>query len=89
MFKAIYDEIFFNEKGELTENSIANIVIEKNGKMYTPPVECGLLNGVLRNKMLCRGELIEKILYLDDVKTADNIYLINSVRGMWRVDLCL
>lgn len=83
------DEIFFNEKGELTENSIANIVIEKNGKMYTPPLECGLLNGVLRNKMLCSGELIEKILYIDDVKTADNIYLINSVRGMWRVDLCL
>lgn len=83
------NEIFFNEKGELTENSIANIVIEKNNKMYTPPIECGLLNGVYRQKLLLEGKLIEKKLYLDDLRSADNIYCINSVRGMWRVKLCL
>lgn len=83
------DEVFFNEKGELTENSIANIVIEKQGKMYTPPVECGILKGILRDKLLKENKLIEKKLYKSDLINADNIYLINSVRGMWRVSLCL
>jgi len=48
----IFDEIFFNEKGELTEGARSNIILEINGKLFTPPVECGLLNGVLRRHLL-------------------------------------
>ena len=83
------DEIFFNEKGELTENSIANIILEVNGRLYTPPLECGLLNGIYRAKLLKDGKIQEKKLYMEDLVAADAIYLANSVRGMWRVKLCL
>lgn len=81
----VYDEIFINEKGELTEGSRSNIVIEKEGKWFTPPVKCGLLNGVLRQKMLQDGKVEEKILYLDDLKLAEKIFCINSVRGVVEV----
>lgn len=47
----IYDEIFFNEKGELTEGARSNIILQINGKLYTPPVKCGLLNGIYRQSM--------------------------------------
>jgi len=83
----VYDEIFFNEKSELTEGARTNIVLQIGGSLYTPPLECGLLNGILRQKMLEENQLQEKILYLADLKKADKVYCINSVRGMRRVEV--
>lgn len=83
----IYDEIFFNEKNELTEGARTNIVLEIKGKMYTPKLKSGLLNGVLRQKMLKEGSILEKTLYIDDLIKADEIYCINSVRGIKKVVL--
>lgn len=83
----IYDELFFNEKGELTEGARSNVLLTINGKLYTPPVKCGLLNGVLRQNLLDRGICTEKILYKEDLSQAENVYCINSVRGIRRVVL--
>ncbi|MBP7791864.1 MAG: bifunctional anthranilate synthase component I family protein/aminotransferase class IV [Candidatus Goldbacteria bacterium] len=82
-----YDEVvFFNEKGELTECSYSNIFIEKNGIFYTPPIKCGLLNGIYRQYLLKKFPLKykEKVLYKKDLINADNIFICNSVRGMRR-----
>ncbi len=104
----IFDEIFFNEKGELSEGARSNIILQINGKLFTPPVECGLLAGVLRGELLknrikastlrplgekvpegrMRGKkLTEKNLYLDDLKNAEKIFCINSVRGVVEVQI--
>lgn len=83
----IFDEIFFNEKGELTEGARSNIILEIDGKWFTPPVECGILNGVLRQRLLKQGKIKEKILRLEDLQKADKIYCINSVRGIVEVKL--
>lgn len=81
----IYDEIFFNENGELTEGARSNIVIEKGGEFFTPPVECGLLNGIFRQELLKSGKCKEKILKMSDLESADAIFCVNSVRGMVKV----
>ena len=81
----IYDEIFFNEKGELTEGARSNIVLQLNGKLYTPPVQCGLLNGVFRQELLKNNKCTEKILYKKDLEKAEKIFCVNSVRGMVEV----
>lgn len=83
----VYDEIFFNERGELCEGARTNILLEIGGKFYTPPLSCGLLNGVLRQNLLESGVCEEKILYKKDLLEAENIYCINSVRGIKRVEL--
>lgn len=83
----IYDEIFFNEKGELTEGARSNILLEIDGFLYTPPLECGLLNGVLRQKMLTECKIKEKVLYSEDLRAADAIFCINSIRGIRRVKI--
>jgi para-aminobenzoate synthetase/4-amino-4-deoxychorismate lyase len=80
-----FDEVIFvNEKGQVTEGAISNILIKKNGFFYTPPVSCGLLNGVYRQYLLEKRRLPikEKVLYKKDLLRADRIYFINSVRGM-------
>jgi len=82
------DAIFLNEKGEVTEGAISNIFIEKNSKLYTPPVECGLLPGVFRRHILETDAMAsEKILFPDDLEQADAIYVCNAIRGMRRVVL--
>lgn len=85
--KDIFDEIFFNEKGELTEGSRSNIILQIDDKLYTPPVSCGLLNGVLRQKLVNDGKCLEKVLYKSDLINAQKIFCINSVRGIVEVKL--
>ena len=81
------DVIFRNEKDEITEGAISNIFIRQNGCCYTPPLSCGLLGGIERLVMMEKLKAKEKILYLADLKKADEIILTNSVRGAVTVSL--
>ncbi|MCF7818157.1 MAG: aminodeoxychorismate synthase component I [Kiritimatiellales bacterium] len=74
------DVILWNERGEVTEGCIANIVIRKDGRLVTPPVECGLLAGTFREHLLKTGEIEEAVVSVADLKAATDIFLINSVR---------
>ncbi|HEY5621697.1 MAG TPA: chorismate-binding protein, partial [Pontiella sp.] len=62
------DVILWNERGEVTESTIANVVIRKNGRLITPPVGCGLLAGVFREHLLQKGEIEEGIVTLEDLR---------------------
>jgi para-aminobenzoate synthetase/4-amino-4-deoxychorismate lyase len=82
------DEVLLlNEHGQLTEGSYNSLVVKLDGQLVTPPLSCGLLPGVLREELLERGEISEKILYPGDLERADEVWLINSVRGRRRVIL--
>jgi len=74
------DVLLWNERGEVTESSVANVVVEKAGRYLTPPVTCGLLAGTLRAQLLADGVIEECVLTRDDVRDADRVFLINSVR---------
>jgi para-aminobenzoate synthetase / 4-amino-4-deoxychorismate lyase len=80
----LIDVLFLNERGELTEGSYTNLFIKKGDTLYTPPLECGLLGGIFRQCLLDDEtfKTEEKILYPEDLKSADQIYLCNSVRGI-------
>lgn len=84
-----YDVVFQNEKDELTEGTFNNLFIRKGKYWYTPPVACGALPGIQRQCLLESNEISarEKILSLDDLRDADEIYLTNAVRGVVRVEL--
>ncbi|MEN3336071.1 MAG: para-aminobenzoate synthetase / 4-amino-4-deoxychorismate lyase [Blastocatellia bacterium] len=74
------DIIFWNEQGEVTESSIANVVLITAGKQWTPPRTSGLLRGVFADELLGAGELHERIIYKEELLEAQSFYLINSVR---------
>ncbi|WP_458123202.1 aminodeoxychorismate synthase component I [Paenibacillus sp. Z3-2] len=82
-----YDVLLWNEHRELTEFTTGNVVIEQQGKKYTPPRDSGLLAGTLRNQLLYDGVLEEKVLTYRDITEATNIWLINSVRGWIPVEV--
>jgi len=82
------DALFFNERGELTEGAAHNVFVVKDGVWRTPPVGCGLLPGTARAEVLReRPDAREAILRRDDLLSADAIYLCNSVRGVYQVEL--
>jgi para-aminobenzoate synthetase / 4-amino-4-deoxychorismate lyase len=54
--------------------------------MLTPPVASGVLPGVLRRHILeTRDGSQEAVLKVEDLKSADGIYLCSSLRGLRRV----
>jgi para-aminobenzoate synthetase/4-amino-4-deoxychorismate lyase len=75
------DVLLMNEKGELTESTMANLLVRLDGEDYTPPVACGLLAGTLRAELITQGKLSERVLRPEDLQQAQAIFLINSVRG--------
>lgn len=77
------DVILWNERGEVTEASSSNIVVEMADMLWTPPVSCGLLAGTFREALLENGNVREKVILKDELLLADAIFLINSVRR-WR-----
>ncbi|NPA40361.1 MAG: aminodeoxychorismate synthase component I [Thermodesulfobacteria bacterium] len=81
-----FDEVvFFNDKGELLEGTISTVFLKLNGKLYTPPVNLGILRGVLREWMLKNKQVLEKVLTIDELTKAEAFYIGNSVRGLGRV----
>jgi para-aminobenzoate synthetase/4-amino-4-deoxychorismate lyase len=79
------DAIFLNTQGSVTEGAIHNLFIVKNSQWITPPVADGLLPGVLRASLLKSRDIFERTLRLEELISADEVYLGNSVRGLRRV----
>ena len=79
--------ILVNERGDVTECTIGNLVVELDGKRVTPPIPCGLLGGTFRAELLDNNELIEQVLAVDDLKCTDALYMINSLREWVRLKL--
>lgn len=82
-----FEVIFSNVYDEISEGSISNIFIEEGNLLYTPPVKCGLLPGILREKLIKEGKAKEKVIKTADLLGADNIYIGNSVRGLLRAQI--
>ena len=82
-----FEVIHLNTRGELTEGARSNIFVKIRGTLFTPPVECGLLPGVLRSRLLAAGRCKEKILYRRDLEKAQAVYCGNSVRGLVKVTI--
>jgi len=81
------DVILWNPQGEISESTIANVVVKIDGKNHTPPVQSGLLAGTLRAELLERGEIRERIIKVEELGQAEEICLLNSVRGVYRVSV--
>lgn len=83
----VFDVLLWNEDKELTEFCNGNVVLEIDGKYYTPPITSGLLAGTFREKLLKEKKITEKVLTLAHLEQCSNLYFINSVRKWVKVKL--
>lgn len=77
------DAVFLNERNEVAECCVHNLVIERGGELLTPSLDCGVLPGVFRAHLLRTERRIrEAALVLEDLFTADRVWVCNSVSGL-------
>jgi len=81
------DVLLWNDRGEVTESTIGNLVAEIDGIRYTPPVSSGLLAGTFRAEQLDEGTIVERVLSKGDVIGATRLWIINSLREWVEVEM--
>jgi para-aminobenzoate synthetase/4-amino-4-deoxychorismate lyase len=77
------DVLLVNDRGEVTESTIANLAVRLEGAWVTPPIDAGLLAGTYRTVLLREGRLTEQPVTPDQLRDAEELALVSSVRG-WR-----
>lgn len=79
------EAILLNQYGRVADSTIANVFIVRNKVLYTPPTSEGGVCGVMR-KYLLQTELPfkveERVLDIDDLEMADEIFLTNAIYGI-------
>jgi para-aminobenzoate synthetase/4-amino-4-deoxychorismate lyase len=81
------DVILWNSRGEITESTIANVVVFSDGNHWTPPREAGLLAGTFRDELISKGKLFERTITKHELAEFGSFALINSVRGWMEAEL--
>ena len=80
-----FEVLFRDGDGFLTEGSWTSLSVERGGRLLTPPLERGLLPGVLRERLLAEGRAEERDLGLEDLR--GGFYIGNAVRGLIAAEL--
>ena len=81
------DALLFNERGEVTETTIANVAVLRDGKWVTPPLACGLLGGTMREELLANGSIAEGVILVRELTPGETVRCFNAVRGVYDVPL--
>lgn len=77
----VFDTLLWNRQGELTECTRGNVAVRLDGRWVTPPLRCGLLDGVGRARYLREGRLVEAVVRVEDLSRASGLAFVNSLRG--------
>ncbi len=78
---AVFDTLLYNDAGELTECTRGNIALLLDGRWVTPPLRCGLLDGIGREQFLKEGRLVEVVVRVDELPRVQALAFVNSLRG--------
>ncbi len=79
------EAILLNTKGDIACASTSNIFIEKEGVLLTPPLDSGCLYGTTRQSLLDSGKVQEQTLKIEDIKSAESVYLSNSITALRKI----
>lgn len=75
------DTLLWNREGEVTEATTANVIVEVDGDIVTPPIECGLLAGTCRADLLAQGVVRERKVTIPELRRAGRMWVTNAVHG--------
>jgi branched-chain amino acid aminotransferase len=86
-----FDEVvLLNERGEVAECTAANVFCVKSGRVATPPLDSGCLEGITRQVLLEIGPqagvpVEEKVLRPQDLREADEVFISSTNRTLLAV----
>jgi len=82
-----FDQLFCNERGEITEGGRSNVFLRLDGQWLTPPLAGGLLPGVMRAVVLEAWGAREAVITPAMLTAAEEIVVCNALRGAMRAVL--
>jgi branched-chain amino acid aminotransferase len=83
-----FDEVvLLNERGEVSECTSANIFTVKDGKVFTPPLNSGCLEGVTRGILFeiapeAGVTIVQQALHPQDLYGADEVFITSTNRSV-------
>jgi 4-amino-4-deoxychorismate lyase len=86
----IQEGLMLDINGNIIEGTMSNIFLVKENVLYTPTIEqCGV-EGIVRNIVISEAQknqvyVVEKTLSKEDTKSADELFVTNSIIGIWPV----
>ena len=85
--KGAFEAILLNTRGEVAEAAGSNVFIVKKGLLSTPPLSCGLLEGITREITLEIAKATgvpheERVLYPEDLRSADELFITSSLKEL-------
>ena len=81
------DVVLINQRNELTETTIGNLVVQIDGQLCTPPVASGLLPGTFRAELVATGMVVERVILETDLAKTTRQWMVNSVRGWTPIEI--
>lgn len=89
--KGAFEAVFADDNGWVTEGTASNIFLVKKGKIYTPPLSLGILNGITRQLVIKLAEkqglnVKEKLFTLQDCLKADEVFITNSLVEVLQIE---
>jgi para-aminobenzoate synthetase/4-amino-4-deoxychorismate lyase len=85
--RGCFDALLCNERGEVTEGARMSVFVRRGDVLYTPPLNSGVLPGILRRRLVSEGHAVERPLFPRDLIEADALYVGNSARGLLLAEL--
>jgi para-aminobenzoate synthetase/4-amino-4-deoxychorismate lyase len=78
-----FDQLFLNQDGNVTEGGRSNVFVRLRDHWFTPPLQAGVLPGVMRAALLDDPAWMasERDLSLEDLRNAQQIIVCNALRG--------
>ena len=88
--KGAYEAVMCDAAGRIAEGASSNLFVVRGGRLATPPLSVGLLEGITRRHViaLARGlgfYVDEAPLWQSDLEAADEAFLTSSIRGVMPV----
>ncbi len=86
--KAGYDEVvLLNERGEVAECTAANVFAVQGGRVHTPPLSSGCLEGITRSVLLELAPQLgipmeERTFFPEDLRRAEEVFISSTNRNL-------
>lgn len=81
----IGEPIFCNTQGEIAEGAVSNVFFIRDGKLYTPPISCGMLPGIARQWVMNHYPVQEQVIFPEEAGSFQEMFLTNSLMGVMPV----
>lgn len=74
------DSVLFNEKNEITETAVANLVFLISGEWVTPPISSGILPGVVRAIAIENCGVKVRPIHVSEIPEVESGFMLSSLR---------